>query len=267
MHEYKRQLLNALRIISMYNRLLEDPSSVTHPVTFLFGAKAAPGYDMAKEIIRLLWNLSAEIENQPKIRERLRVVYLEDYNVSVAEKLIPAADIDEQISLAGKEASGTGNMKFMYSGAVTIGTLDGANVEMRDRLGDENFALFGLNTEEVEDLWKRGYSAASYYHSNDKLHAAVDRLNAGFNGVSFAHIAGYLVSGNGGIADPFMCLADFDSYCSTHDALDGVYEDKRRWQRMSLHNTAAAGYFSSDRSITEYAEKIWHIQPVRDELK
>ena len=263
MHEYKRQLLNALRIISLYNRLKDDPSADVRPKAFIFGAKAAQGYYMAKEIIRLLWNLSAEIEKDKDVREKLRVIFLEDYNVSLAEKLIPATDIDEQISLAGKEASGTGNMKFMFSGAVTIGTLDGANVEMFERLGDENIMIFGLNTGEVEDLWKRGYDASSYYHSNETLRAAVDRLSFGFNGSSFEHISRYLISGSGGIADPFMCLADFESYCSAHDRLDAMYDDRTRWERMSLMNTASAGYFSSDRSIKEYADRIWHIKPVK----
>ena len=267
MHEYKRQLLNALRIVSIYNRLREDPGADIQPTSFIFGAKAAQGYYMAKEIIRLLWNLSAEIEKDKKVREKLRVIYLEDYNVSLAERLIPAADVDEQISLAGKEASGTGNMKFMFSGAVTIGTLDGANVEMYDRLGDENIMIFGLNTGEVEDMWKRGYDASSYYRAIPELKEAVDRLNVGFNGSSFEHISSYLISGNGGIADPFMCLADFESYCSAHGRLDAMYSDRTRWERMSLMNTASAGFFSSDRSVAEYAEKIWHVKPVKEGVR
>lgn len=263
MHEYKRQLLNALRIISIYDSLKTNPNFEFHPTTFIFGAKAAPGYDMAKEIIRLIWNLKAEIDADPDIRKKLRVVYLEDYNVSLAEPLIPATDIDEQISLAGKEASGTGNMKFMFNGAVTIGTLDGANVEMYERLGDENIKIFGLDTNEVEDLWKRGYRAASYYHQIPLLKAAIDRMSAGFNGIRFENITQYLISGNGGVADPFMCLADFESYMTAHKELDSYYLDRKKWNRMSLMNTASAGFFSSDRSITEYAEKIWHIKPIK----
>ena len=265
MHEYKRQLLNTLRIISLFVQLKENPDLDITPQTFIFGAKAAPGYYMAKNIIKLICYVSAEIEKDPKIREKLRVVFMEDYNVSLAEILIPAADISEQISLAGKEASGTGCMKLMANGAITIGTMDGANVEIFDQVGDENMYIFGLSTEEVDDLWKRGYNAMQYYMQSDKIRAAVDALDAGFNGRSFGDIKQYLINPAyaHGIADPYMCLADFDSYVNTHDAMVRDYSNKEKWNRMSFVNTAKSGYFSADRSIREYADNIWHIRSIK----
>ena len=265
MHEYKRQLLNTLRIISLFVQLKENPDLNMTPQTFIFGAKAAPGYYMAKNIIKLISYVSAEIERDPKIREKLRVVFMEDYNVSLAEILIPAADISEQISLAGKEASGTGCMKLMANGALTIGTLDGANVEIFEQVGDVNMYIFGLTTEEVDDLWKRGYNANQYYMQSERLHAAVDALDAGFNGRSFGDIKQYLVNPqySHGIADPYMCLADFDSYLNTHEAMIRDYNDRAKWNRMSLINTAKSGIFSADRAIREYAENIWHIRTIK----
>lgn len=265
MHEYKRQLLNTLRIISLFVQLKENPDLDITPQTFIFGAKAAPGYYMAKNIIKLICYVSAEIEKDPKIREKLRVVFMEDYNVSLAEILIPAADISEQISLAGKEASGTGCMKLMANGAITIGTMDGANVEIFDQVGDENMYIFGLSTEEVDDLWKRGYNAMQYYMQSDKIRAAVDALDAGFNGRSFGDIKQYLINPAyaHGIADPYMCLADFDSYVNTHDAMVRDYSNRAKWSRMSFVNTAKSGYFSADRSIREYADNIWHIRSIK----
>ncbi len=261
LHEYKRQLLNALRIISIYNDLVENPDLDIPPQTFIFGAKAAPGYDMAKKIIKLICSISAEIEKNPKIKEKLRVIFMEDYNVSMAEILIPSAEISEQISLAGKEASGTGNMKFMINGALTCGTLDGANVEMHDILGDDDIYIFGLNAHEVEELWKRGYHASDYYRTNSRIHNAVDRLSIGFNGTSFADMLHYLIIGYG-VADPYMCLADFESYFSTHEAMLKDYADREKWNRKALHNIAKAGFFAADRSIRDYADNIWHIKPV-----
>lgn len=260
LHEYKRQLLNALRVISLYNELVKNPDLDIPPQTFIFGAKAAPGYDMAKRIIQLIWSISAEIEKNPKIREKIRVVFMEDYNVSMAEVLIPSADISEQISLAGKEASGTSNMKFMINGALTCGTLDGANVEMHDLLGDDDIYIFGLTANEVEELWKRGYHASDYYRTNSVIRDAIDALSVGFNGMSFADMLHYLIIGNGGVADPYMCLADFDSYCKTHEVMLRDYKDRELWNRKALHNIAKAGFFSADRSIKEYAENIWRIK-------
>jgi len=265
MHEYKRQLLNALRIISLYVQLKENPDLDITPQTFIFGAKAAPGYYMAKNIIKLIAYIGMDIEANPKLREKLRVVFMEDYNVSLAEVLIPAADISEQISLAGKEASGTGCMKLMANGAVTIGTMDGANVEIHGQVGDNNMYIFGLTTEEVDDLWKRGYNAASYYLNSERLRSAVDALDVGFNGRSFTDIKQYLINSQyaHGIADPYMCIADFDSYYAVHDLMIKDYSNRDKWNAMSLINTARSGYFASDRSIREYADNIWHIKPIK----
>ena len=265
MHEYKRQLLNALRIISLYCTLRDNPDADIQPQTFIFGAKAAPGYYMAKKIIKLICYIGAQIEKEPKIREKLRVLFMEDYNVSLAEVLIPSADISEQISLAGKEASGTSCMKFMANGALTIGTMDGANVEIFDQVGDSNIYIFGLTTEEVDDLWRRGYNATQYYMQSERLREAVDALDAGFNGKSFSDIKQYLVNPQyaHGIADPYMCLADFESYINTHDAMTRDYQNREKWNRMSLMNIAKSGYFSADRSIREYADNIWHLRSIK----
>ncbi len=262
MHEYKRQLLNALYIISLYNDLKENPDLPMAPKTFIFGAKAAPGYYFAKQIIKLICCLSEDIRKNPKINEKLNVVYMEDYCVSMAEKLMPATEISEQISQAGKEASGTGNMKFMINGALTIGTLDGANVEMRDACGDENIFIFGLTAKEVDMLWKQGYNSSAFYTDNRKLEKVIDALNQGFNGVSFADISRYLLTGSP-IADPYMCLADFGAFCDIHAKADKVYKDKLLWAKKSLNNIATAGIFASDRSIREYADNIWGMKRIK----
>lgn len=262
MHEYKRQLLNALRIIALYLRLQDNPDLDMVPQTFIFGAKAAPGYQIAKQTIRLICAIGREIEKDPKISKKLRVVFPEEYNVTLAEQLIPAADISEQISLAGKEASGTGCMKLMLNGALTIGTLDGANVEILEAVGRENMYLFGLDTGEVDELWKRGYNAASYYMDHPLLHRAVDRLAEGFDGIPFRSFVDYLIIGPG-IADPYLCLADFDSYYRVHEQMIEDYRNEpKRWQQKSLINIAGAGRFSADRAIREYAERIWHAEPM-----
>lgn len=262
LHEYKRQLLNALNIIGLYLDLKENPNCDMQPQTFLFGAKAAPGYQMAKRIIQLLCMLSREISNQPRIREKLNVIFLENYDVSTAEALVPSADISEQISLAGKEASGTGCMKLMMNGALTIGTLDGANVEMLEAVGEDNMFIFGLNASEVEQLWLRGYRSSDYYVNHERLTNILNALTIGFSGESFADIAGYLQGGHG-IADPYMCLADFESYRLTHENAIRLYSNRPVWTRMSLLNTAASGYFAADRSIREYAERFWNLKPVK----
>ena len=259
MHEYKRQLLNALYIISLYNDLKENPNLPVQPKTFIFGAKAAPGYYFAKQIIRLICCLSEDIKKNPKINAKLNVVYMEDYNVTMAEKLMPSTEISEQISQAGKEASGTGNMKFMINGALTIGTLDGANVEMREACGDENIFIFGLTAREVNELWSHGYNSTGYYNNNKKLEKVIDALNKGFNGVAFDDIARYLLVGSP-VADPYMCLADFGSYCDIHAKADEVYKDKMLWARKSLNNIATSGVFSADRAIREYADNIWNLK-------
>ena len=271
LHEYKRQLLNALNIIGLYLQLKDNPNLDMQPQTFIFGAKASPGYTMAKEIIKLICLLSKEIESDPVIREKLNVVFIENYNVSMAEALIPSAEISEQISLAGKEASGTGCMKLMINGAITIGTLDGANIEMLDAAGKDNMFIFGLNAAEVEELWLSGYRSTDYYVKNPYLRRIVDYLATGFAGESFSDLASYLLSGHG-IADPFMCLADFESYQLTHDEMIRAYADKDRWNRMSLLNIAGAGHFAADRAVREYADRIWHLTPLdgknrKDNLK
>ena len=263
LHEYKRQLLNVLNIISLYLDIKDNPNKEFQPQTFLFAAKAAPGYYMAKSIIKLIYCLGKEIENDPVVREKLAVIFLENYNVSMAEALVPAAELSEQISLAGKEASGTGCMKLMINGAMTIGTLDGANVEMLDAVGEDNMYIFGLTSSEVDDLWLRGYNSAEFYSNNEKLRRIINALNVGFAGESFHEIANYLLTGQG-IADPYMCLADFESYRTTHERAIKDYQDKDKWNKMSLYNVAACGYFAADRSINDYARDIWNIKRITD---
>ncbi len=261
LHEYKRQLLNVLNIIGLYLDLKDNPDLPVQPKTFIFGAKAAPGYQMAKRIIQLICMISKDIEQDPKISEKLKVVFLENYDVSTAEILIPSADVSEQISLAGKEASGTGCMKLMINGAITIGTLDGANVEMLAAVGNENMYIFGLKADEVEKLWLQGYRSADFYAGNERLRRIITFLTIGFAGESFADVATYLLTGNG-VADPYMCLADFESYRKTHEEMVAAYSDREKWTRMSLLNTAASGFFAADRSIDEYAQKFWNLKPV-----
>jgi starch phosphorylase len=232
------------------------------PKTFIFGAKAAPGYYFAKQIIKLICCLSEDIRKNPKINQKLNVVYMEDYCVSMAEKLMPATEISEQISQAGKEASGTGNMKFMINGALTIGTLDGANVEMQQACGKDNIFIFGLTAKEVDRLWKEGYNASEFYSNNVRLEKVIHALNVGFNGQSFSDIANYLLYGNP-VADPYMCLADFGAFHDIHEKADTVYLKKLDWAKKSLNNIATAGIFAADRSINEYAERIWHLKRIK----
>ncbi len=260
MHEYKRQLLNVLKILSLMN----DPRSLPGPVTFIFGAKAAPGYYMAKEILRLVVALGEELEASP-LRDVLRVVFLEDYNVTSAEVLIPAGELSEQISLAGKEASGTGCMKLMMNGALTLGTRDGANVEILEAVGEENMYTFGLDSREVEGLWRMGYDARAYYRASPRLAAAVDRLYHKIGGRDFSHIGEYLIGSAHGLPDPYMCLADFESYRTTFDRALGELGDKRQTAARSLVNIARSGRVSADVSVREYADRIWHITPLGGE--
>ena len=264
LHEYKRQLLNVLKIMSIYNELLTNPNAEFHPQTFIFGAKAAPGYAMAKKVIRLIWFLAKELENNPRTKDRIKIVFMEDYNVSMAEVLIPAADLSEQISLAGKEASGTSNMKLMMNGAITIGTMDGANVEICNSVGDDNIYIFGLNSWEVEELWRQGYEARDYYHNSERLRAVIDRFSMPIGGEDFSSIADYLINGGYSVADPYMCLADFDSYYNEYQRAIADYTvNPLEWARKSLVNIASSGRFSSDISIQNYANNIWRISPVR----
>lgn len=251
LHEYKRQHLNALNIIADYNYLLQNPDADYVPRTYIFAAKAAPGYYLAKQIIKLIWSISEEIAANPKISEKLSVYFLENYRVTLSELLMPASDISEQISLAGTEASGTGNMKLMLNGAVTLGTLDGANVEIREAVGNENIITFGMTKDEVA-AFKDSYKPENFYNGSDTIREAVNRLYRGINGFKFDEIANSLK-----FTDPYMVLADFDSYRSAQFKASSLYLDKDKWAGMSLVNIASAGIFSADRAVTEYAEKIW----------
>ena len=260
LHEYKRQLLNVLHIIDTYLDLQDNPNMDIVPKTYIFGAKAAPGYDMAKKIIKLINFLADEIRGIPEIKEKLNVVFMEDYNVSMSEKLMPASEISEQISLAGKEASGTGNMKFMINGALTIGTLDGANVEMAQAVGEKNIFIFGYKANEVDEIWRNGYSSSKYYNDSPKLRRIIEALIIGFKGESFADIANYLLT-DSPVADPYMCMADFASYNTTQTKISELYKsDKSKWNQISLRNIAAAGVFTADRAISEYTNNIWSLK-------
>ena len=261
LHEYKRQLLNVLHIIALYQKLQDDPNAITQPHTFLFGAKAAPGYAVAKRIIRLINSLADQIDHDPICRDKLQVVFLENYRVSLAEQLMPASEVSQQISTAGKEASGTGNMKFMMNGALTVGTLDGANVEMHDLLGDENMFLFGLRADEVEQLKREGYVPQRLYNRDPVLHRCLDALRTGFrDGVRYDDLYQRLLFGAGGSpADEYFLLADFQAYCQAEKRMAETYRDQTAWNRMSLHNIARSGVFAADRAVAEYADNIWHV--------
>ncbi len=260
LHEYKRQLLNVMHIIYLWQRIHNDSSFQFTPRTYLFAAKAAPGYAVAKEIIHLINSLADTVNNDPLCKDRLQVYFLENYRVSLAERLMPASEISEQISTAGKEASGTGNMKFMMNGALTIGTLDGANVEMHQVLGDENIFLFGLTADEVAEMRRRGYQPYDYYSQSALLKATVDQIAAGFNdGVSYAGLSKRLIMGNGSAPDEYFLLADAQSYRIAQAEAGQVYLDPARWNKMSLINIARSGIFAADRSVAEYAENIWNV--------
>ncbi len=254
LHEYKRQQLNALHIISQYNYLLNNPDADFQPKTYIFASKAAPGYYMAKQIIKLIWCIGEELKKNPKLNEKLAVVFLEDYRVTLSELLMPAAEISEQISLAGTEASGTGNMKLMLNGAVTMGTYDGANVEIHEQVGDDNIYIFGMSTPEVNVMKSNGYSPDGYYDRNDTIRGAIDAMYRGFNGATFDEVANAVR-----YVDQYMCLADFESYRSTQERASSEYRDLVKWNRMSLANIAGAGIFSADRAVSDYARDIWKL--------
>ncbi len=255
LHEYKRQHLNVMNILSDYAYLLNDPDAPFTPKTYIFAAKAAPGYYLAKQIIKLIWAISEEVRKNPKINEKLQIVFLENYCVTLSEILMPAADISEQISLAGTEASGTGNMKLMLNGAVTLGTLDGANIEIKDAAGDDNIVIFGMTTPEVEELKARGYDPQQYFNNDGRIHEAIERMYHGINGCMFTEVADSLRT-----RDPYMVLADYDSYRNAQNYITECYNDKMKWAKMSLNNIAGAGIFSADRAVTEYADNIWHLR-------
>lgn len=260
LHEYKRQLLNALHILDLYFRLKENPDLDIKPRIFIFAAKAASAYYMAKEIIRFICTLSDVINNDKDIKDKLKVVFLENYRVSLAEIIIPAAEVSEQISLAGKEASGTSNMKFMINGALTLGTMDGANVEIHEAVGEGNMFMFGLLANEVEELWRNGYNPTQYYNGNERIRRLIDTLRNGIGGNSFPDIADSLTFGRGSTPDGYMVLADFESYAKAQERVNDTYKDKHRWNRMSLMNISKAGFFAADRAVQEYAERIWGLK-------
>lgn len=264
-HEYKRQLLNCLHIITLYNRIKKNPNAEFAPRTIMIGGKAAPGYYIAKQIIRLICSVAKVVNNDPIVGDRLKVIYLENYRVTLAEKIIPAADLSEQISTAGTEASGTGNMKFMLNGALTIGTMDGANVEMAEEMGEDNIFIFGMRVDDVENLKKAGYDAYKYYNSNPELKQCIDQIQTGFftpsNPDLFKDLADVLLK-----YDRFYSLADFDDYIKCQDKVSKVYLDPSRWTEMAINNIASSGKFSSDRTIEEYAREIWGVEPNYEKL-
>lgn len=258
LHEYKRQHLNALNIISEYLYLKNNPNADFTPKTYIFGAKAAAGYLFAKEIIQMIYKLSTVIDNDRTVNDKLKILFLEDYRVTLAELMIPSADISEQISLASTEASGTGNMKLMMNGAITLGTEDGANVEIHKAVGDDNIIIFGMQTPEVLSLQKNGYSPTQYYNNNPVLKEALEFIGKGIAGQPFDNIYNSLKNN-----DRYMALADFADYQKAQKKASALYSDRDKWNRMSLVNIAKSGIFAADRSIKDYAENIWHIKPVK----
>jgi starch phosphorylase len=264
-HEYKRQHLNVLHIVALYNRIKTDPDADIQPRTFIFAGKAAPGYHFAKLMIKLITSVGDVVNGDPVVRDRLKVLFLPNYNVTNGQRVYPAADLSEQISTAGKEASGTGNMKFSMNGALTIGTLDGANVEIREEVGAENFFMFGMSADEVQATWKNGYDPHSIYMQNDELRAVIDLIRSGHfargDRELFRPLVDSLLHG-----DPYRLLADFQSYVDCQSRVSNAYRDSRLWTRMSIINAARMGKFSSDRSIEEYCRRIWKVKPVKVSL-
>ncbi|GAB6031723.1 hypothetical protein CHUAL_009469 [Chamberlinius hualienensis] len=264
-HEYKRQLLNCLHVITLYNRIKKNPKAAFVPRTIMIGGKAAPGYHMAKKIIRLICSVARVVNNDPIVGDKLKVIFLENYRVTLAEKIMPAADLSEQISTAGTEASGTGNMKFMLNGALTIGTLDGATVEMAEEAGHKNMFIFGMTVDQVEDLKRKGYNAWDYYNGNPELKQCIDQIQNGFFSPNdpnvFKDIANVLLN-----HDRFLLLADYDDYIKCQDSVSNLYTNPAKWTAMAIRNIAASGKFSSDRTIADYAREIWGVEPTWEKL-
>jgi starch phosphorylase len=265
LHEYKRQHLNVLHIISLYNRLKQNLAPKAPARTCIFGGKAAPGYYMAKLIIKLVNSVAERINSDPAVRDRLRVVFFPNFSVKNAQRIYPAADLSEQISTAGKEASGTGNMKFALNGALTIGTLDGANVEIREQVGAENFFLFGLTENEVQTRRAQGYHPYEYYRDNADLKEVIDQIESGYFSPEDRGLFKPLVDSMLG-HDEYMVMADYQPYLDAQEKVASAYIDAERWTKMSILNVARIGYFSSDRAIREYSQDIWKVTPVNIEL-
>lgn len=263
LHEYKRQHLNLLHILALYRRLLQNPDLDISPRVFIFAAKAAPGYDLAKNIIKAINAVGSKINSDPRIEDKLKVVFLPNYRVSLAQRIVPAADLSEQISTAGKEASGTGNMKLSLNGALTIGTLDGANVEIKEEVGDKNIFIFGMTVDEVNALWKKGYNPQDYYTADEELKVVVDWVGSNYFTPDEPPGVFTMLRDNLIYSDPFLCLPDFRAYSNAQERVDLAFKNKAKWAEMAILNTARMGKFSSDRTISEYAREIWKLDPIQ----